>query len=54
MRKILTMNKTFQILKAQDSPEQINLFRDDFLHAIEPYVIENSIRLGYLLTVARK
>lgn len=46
--------KTIQILKAQDGSEQINLFRDDFLRAIEPYVVENSIRLGYLLTVARK
>jgi SAM-dependent methyltransferase len=46
--------KTIQILKAQASPEQIKSFREDFLRAIEPYVVENSIRLGYLLTVARK
>jgi SAM-dependent methyltransferase len=45
--------KTIQVLKNQTSTEQINSFRDDFLHAIEPYMVENSIRLGYLLTVAR-
>lgn len=46
--------KTIQILKNQDRANQINLFRDDFLRAINPYVVENGIRLGYLLTVARK
>jgi hypothetical protein len=46
--------KTIEVLKNQDSVEQINSFRDDFLRAIEPYVVENNIRLGYLLTVARK
>jgi len=46
--------KTIQLLKNQSSDNQINLFRDDFLRAIDPYVVENSIRLGYLLTVARK
>ncbi|TVP39005.1 class I SAM-dependent methyltransferase [Candidatus Nitrosocosmicus arcticus] len=46
--------KTIQILKNPDSANQINLFRDDFLRAINPYVVENGIRLGYLLTVARK
>ena len=46
--------KTIQLLKNQDSANQINLFRDDFLRAINPYVVENGIRLGYLLTVAKK
>ena len=46
--------KTIQILKNQDMANQINLFRDDFLRAINPYVVENGIRLGYLLTVTRK
>ena len=46
--------KTIEVLKNQNSVEQINSFRDDFLRAIEPYVVENNIRLGYLLTVARK
>ena len=46
--------KTIQILKNNNSTEQINSFRDDVLHAIEPYVVENGIRLGYLLTVSRK
>ena len=46
--------KTIQLLKNQDSANQINLFRADFLRAINPYVVENGIRLGYLLTVARK
>ena len=46
--------KTIQLLKNQDGANQINLFRDDFLLAINPYVVENGIRLGYLLTVAKK
>lgn len=46
--------KTIQVLRNQNSTEQINSFRDDLLRSIEPYVLENGIRLGYLLTVARK
>lgn len=46
--------KTIQIMKNQDSANQINIFRDDFLHAINPYFVENGIRLGYLITIARK
>ena len=46
--------KTTQFIKNQDNIDQVNLFRDDFIHAIEPYMTDNSIRLGYLLTVAIK
>lgn len=46
--------KTIQAIKNQDSGNQISLLRDDFLTAIDPYIVENGIRLDYLLTIARK
>jgi len=46
---------TIQILKNSggDSIETESL-RDDFLKAIDPYVFDNSIGLGYLLTIAKR
>jgi SAM-dependent methyltransferase len=46
---------TIQILKNRggDSIETESL-RDDFLKAIDPYVFDNSIGLGYLLTIAKR
>jgi hypothetical protein len=28
--------------------------RDDFLNVIDPYFFDNGVRLGYLLTIAKK
>ena len=33
---------------------ETNSLRDDFLNAIDPYVFDNSIGLGYLLTIAKR
>jgi hypothetical protein len=44
--------KVLEILK--DSENQPELLRADFLKAIDPYVVENGLRLGYVLTVGKK
>ncbi|HKU83896.1 MAG TPA: class I SAM-dependent methyltransferase [Candidatus Nitrosocosmicus sp.] len=45
---------TIQILKNRDDPNEANSLRDDFLKAIAPYFFDNSIGLGYLLTIAKR
>jgi SAM-dependent methyltransferase len=45
---------TIQILKNRDDPNEANSLRDDFLKAIAPYFLDNSIGLGYLLTIAKR
>ena len=46
--------KVTQILNNQDKSDKAKLLRDDFLRMLEPYIIDNGLRLGYLLTVAKK
>ncbi len=45
---------TIQILKNRGDSFEVDSLRDDFLNAIDPYVFDNSIRLGYLLTLAKR
>ena len=45
---------TIQILKNRDDSNEANSLRDDFLKAIAPYFLDNSIGLGYLLTIAKR
>ena len=45
---------TIQILKNRGDSIETHLLRDDFLNAIDPYVFDNSIGLGYLLTIAKR
>jgi hypothetical protein len=45
---------TIQILKNRGDPIEIDSLRDDFLKVIDPYVFDNSIGLGYLLTIAKR
>jgi SAM-dependent methyltransferase len=45
---------TIQILKNRDDSNKADSLRDDFLKAIGPYVFDNSIGLGYLLTIAKR
>ncbi len=45
---------TIQILKNRGDPNETDSLRDDFLKAIDPYVFDNSIGLGYLLTIAKR
>lgn len=46
--------KSIEVLKNLDDPNEPESLRGDFLKVIDPYVIDNGIRLGYLLTMARK
>jgi len=45
---------TIQILKKRGDSYETDSLRDDFLKAIDPYVFDNSIGLGYLLTIAKR
>ena len=45
---------TIQILKKRGGSYETDSLRDDFLKAINPYVFDNSIGLGYLLTIAKR
>ena len=45
---------TIQILKKRGGSYETDSLRDDFLKAIDPYVFDNSIGLGYLLTIAKR
>ncbi len=45
---------TIQILKNRNDSIEINSLRDDFLKVIDPYVFDNRIGLGYLLTIAKR
>jgi len=46
--------KVIQTLNSQPNPNGTQSLRDDFLKAIEPYIMDNTIRLGYLLSIAKK
>ncbi|MDN5868540.1 MAG: hypothetical protein L0H55_14240 [Candidatus Nitrosocosmicus sp.] len=45
---------TIQILKNHGDSIEIDSLRDDFLKVIDPYVFDNRIELGYLLTIAKR
>jgi ubiquinone/menaquinone biosynthesis C-methylase UbiE len=38
----------------EQSEEKVELLRKDFLKAIKPYIYENELRVGYLLTIGKK
>jgi SAM-dependent methyltransferase len=46
--------KSIKVLESLDNSNEPESLRADFLKAIGPYFVDNGIRLGYLLTVARK
>lgn len=46
--------KVIKLLNSHDNIDEIKSLRDDFLNMIEPYIVDNAIRLGYLLTIAKK
>lgn len=46
--------KAIKVLDNLGDPSKVESLRNDFLKAIDPYVVDNGIRLGYLLTIARK
>lgn len=37
-----------------DGDSKTKLLKEDFLKIVEPYIFDNGIRLGYLLTIAKK
>jgi SAM-dependent methyltransferase len=43
-----------QALEEENKMEKIELIRQDYLKTIEPYIHDNIVRLGYLLTIATK
>lgn len=43
-----------QALEEEDKMEKIELIRQDYLKTLEPYIRDNIVRLGYLLTIATK
>ena len=46
--------KVTQILNNQDSSDKVKSLRADFLKILGPYIADNVLRLGYLLTIAKK
>jgi len=49
-----SMIQLIQLLQKEDSNEKIESLRKDYLKTIEPYILDNVVRLGYLLTIATK
>jgi hypothetical protein len=46
--------KVIQQLNNQDNNNRTQSLQDDFLNVIDPYFFDNGIRLGYLLTIAKR
>ncbi|WP_161486472.1 class I SAM-dependent methyltransferase [Candidatus Nitrosocosmicus hydrocola] len=46
--------KSIEVLENLNDPNEPESLRIDFLKAIDPYFVDNGIRLGYLLTIATK
>ena len=45
--------QAIRVVKEQGE-EKVELLRKDFLNAIKPYIYENELRVGYLLTIGIK
>ena len=41
-------------LEKENKIEKIELIRQDYLKTLEPYIHDNIVQLGYLLTIATK
>jgi SAM-dependent methyltransferase len=46
--------KAIEVVNSLDNPSEPESLRNDFLNALSSYVVDNGLRLGYLLTVATK
>jgi SAM-dependent methyltransferase len=46
--------KAIEVINGLDDPTEPESLRNDFLKALDPYVVDNGLKLGYLLTVATK
>jgi hypothetical protein len=49
-----SMIQLIQALESENKVEKIESIRQDYLKTIEPYIHDNIVRLGYLLTIATK
>jgi len=48
------MVQVINSLKKQQEYEKIELFRKDYIKTLQQYISDNILRMGYLMTVARK
>ncbi len=49
-----SMIQLIQALEKENKMEKIELIRQDYLKTLEPYIHDNIVRLGYLMTIATK
>lgn len=49
-----SMIQLIQSLKRENNDEKIETLRKEYLNTVEPYIVDNVVRLGYLLVVAAK
>lgn len=49
-----SMVQLIDSMRKGDNNEKIELLRKEYLKTIEPYIVENAVRLGYLITIATK
>jgi hypothetical protein len=48
------MIQVINTLKKQQDFEKIELFRKDYIRILQQYISDNVLRMGYLITIARK
>ena len=48
------MIQVIEALKNQHVDEKIELFRKDYIKILEQYTLENVLRMGYLIVMAKK
>lgn len=48
------MIQVMDALKKQQDYEKIEIFRKDYIKTLEQYISDNMLRMGYLITVAKK
>jgi hypothetical protein len=49
-----SMIQLIQSFKRENNDEKIEILRKEYLNTVEPYIVDNVVRLGYLLVVAAK
>ena len=48
------MIQVIEALQKQHDEEKIELFRKDYIKTLEQYISDNILRMGYLITIAKK
>ncbi|WP_458746033.1 class I SAM-dependent methyltransferase [Candidatus Nitrosocosmicus sp. T] len=49
-----SMIQLIQSIKRENNNEKIESLRKEYLNTVEPYIVDNAVRLGYLLVIAAK